>query len=157
RSAASTAPLPPRRIARRWKRPWCRRWRTSSGLSASCWKSERFPVAIMITVPRLGWTMDEGTFSGWLKQDGDRVNPGDRLFALESDKATEEIEALDAGILRIPPDGRRPGDKVMVGQVLAHLVAEGEAAPAAPGGQPAVAAAAPEPAPRRATLAGPRK
>jgi pyruvate dehydrogenase E2 component (dihydrolipoamide acetyltransferase) len=111
----------------------------------------------MITVPRLGWTMEEGTFSGWLKQDGDRVNPGDRLFALESDKATEEIEALDAGILRIPPDGPSPGDKVKVGQVLAHLVAEGEAAPTAPGGQPAVAAAAPEPAPRRATSAGRRK
>ncbi|MHB8736853.1 MAG: dihydrolipoamide acetyltransferase family protein, partial [Terriglobales bacterium] len=55
--------------------------------------------------------------------------PGDVLFVLESDKSAEEIESLDAGILRIPPDGPKPGDKVKVGQVLAHLLAEGEAVP----------------------------
>jgi pyruvate dehydrogenase E2 component (dihydrolipoamide acetyltransferase) len=86
-------------------------------------------VAIAITVPRLGWSMEEGTFAGWLKKEGEQVQPGQALFLLESDKATEEIEALDEGILRIPPDGPKLGDKVMVGQVLAHLVAEGEAVP----------------------------
>jgi pyruvate dehydrogenase E2 component (dihydrolipoamide acetyltransferase) len=86
-------------------------------------------VAIAITVPRLGWSMDEGTFVAWLRQDGDHVRPGDVLFVLESDKAAEEIAAIDAGILRLSPDGPRAGDRVKVGQVLAHLVAEGESAP----------------------------
>jgi pyruvate dehydrogenase E2 component (dihydrolipoamide acetyltransferase) len=84
-----------------------------------------------ITVPRLGWTMEEGTFAGWLKQDGATVQRGDALYVLEGDKAAEEIEALDAGILRIPADSPRPGDKVKVGQVLAYLTAAGEAVPAA--------------------------
>src|SRR5438067_1580794 len=50
--------------------------------------------------------MEEGAFVEWLKHDGDRVRPGDPLFMLESDKATENVEALDAGILRIGPEGR---------------------------------------------------
>src|SRR5262249_14916525 len=75
--------------------------------------------------------MEEGVFVAWHKADGDPVRPGDVLFALESDKATEDVEALDAGILRIPPDGPQPGQKVKVGQVLAYLAAEGEAVPSA--------------------------
>jgi pyruvate dehydrogenase E2 component (dihydrolipoamide acetyltransferase) len=88
-------------------------------------------VAIEITVPRLGWSMEEGTFIEWRKADGDRIAPGDTLFVLESEKAAEEIESLDEGVLRIPVDGPKSGDKVLVGQVLAYLVAEGEAAPVA--------------------------
>jgi pyruvate dehydrogenase E2 component (dihydrolipoamide acetyltransferase) len=88
-------------------------------------------VAIEITVPRLGWSMEEGTFIEWRKADGDRIAPGDTLYILESEKAAEEIESLDEGVLRIPLDGPKPGDIVNVGQVLAYLVAEGEAAPLA--------------------------
>ncbi len=84
---------------------------------------------IPVTVPRLGWSMEEGTFAGWLKKDGEVVKPGDLLFVLESDKASQEIETLDAGVLRLASDGPKPGDKVQVGQVLAHLVPEGEALP----------------------------
>ena len=70
-------------------------------------------MAIEIIVPRLGWSMEEGTFSGWLKEDGERIQPGDALFVLESDKSAEQIEAVDAGILRLPADGptaRRHGE-----------------------------------------------
>src|SRR5439155_8182332 len=70
--------------------------------------------------------MDEGAFVEWLKRDGDRVEPGEPLFVLESDKAAQNIEALDAGILRIPPDSPPPGTTVKVGAVLAYLAAEGE-------------------------------
>lgn len=90
-------------------------------------------MANAILVPRLGWSMEEGTFAGWLKEDGAQVKPGDALFVLESDKSAEEIEAIDAGILRIPPGGPKQGDIVKVGQVLGHLVAEGETAPAVAG------------------------
>ena len=51
-------------------------------------------MATAITVPRLGWSMDEGTFVGWLKRDGEAVRPGEPLFSLESDKATEQVEAI---------------------------------------------------------------
>ena len=58
------------------------------------------PVAIPITIPRLGWNMEHGVFVGWLKANGDVVRVGESLFSLESDKATEDVECLDAGILR---------------------------------------------------------
>jgi pyruvate dehydrogenase E2 component (dihydrolipoamide acetyltransferase) len=87
---------------------------------------------VPVTVPRLGWNMEEGSFAGWLKQDGETIRPGDTLFSLESDKATEDIESLDGGILRIPADGPRVGDKLPVGKVIAYLVQPGETAPAAP-------------------------
>ena len=86
-------------------------------------------MAIEITIPRLGWSMEEGTFLGWLKQDGEAVRSGDLLFTLESEKAAQEIESLDAGILRIPPDAPQPGDTVKVGQRLGYLVAKNEALP----------------------------
>jgi pyruvate dehydrogenase E2 component (dihydrolipoamide acetyltransferase) len=86
-------------------------------------------MAIEITIPRLGWNMDEGTFVGWLKRDGERVAAGEPLFNLEGDKATQEIESIEAGILRIPPIGPGDGDKVAVGTVIGYLVAPGEPAP----------------------------
>ena len=86
---------------------------------------------IRITVPRLGWSMEEGTFSEWLKHDGDSVVAGDLLFVLESDKASQEVESLDSGVLHIPTDAPKPGDKVIVGQLLGYLLAEGESIPVA--------------------------
>ncbi len=82
-----------------------------------------------IRVPRLGWSMEEGTFVRWLKQDGDRIRVGEALFELEGEKALQEIEALDAGLLRIPPDAPSAGSVVLVGSLLAYLVADGESSP----------------------------
>ncbi len=81
-----------------------------------------------ITIPRLGWSMEEGTFSGWLKKDGEIVRRGDVLFELEGEKALQEIEALDDGVLRIPTDGPQPGAVLKVGAVIGYLLAEGEVA-----------------------------
>lgn len=82
---------------------------------------------IPITIPRLGWNMEEGVFVGWLKPDGAPVRAGEALFSLESDKAMEEIECLDEGILRIAPDGPRVGDKIAVGTVIGYLAQAKEA------------------------------
>ncbi|MEO1999871.1 MAG: dihydrolipoamide acetyltransferase family protein [Planctomycetaceae bacterium] len=86
-------------------------------------------MAIEIVVPRLGWSMDEGTFAEWLKQDGDSVAVGDMLFVLESEKAAQEVESFDSGILRIPPGAPEPGDLVAVGQLLGFLCEPGESLP----------------------------
>ncbi len=94
-------------------------------------------MAIEIVMPRFGWTMEEGVLAEWLKKDGDTVQPGDLLFTVESDKALNEVEAFDAGILRIPPDAPPPGATIPVGGLLAYLMQPGEALP---GAAPQVAA-----------------
>jgi pyruvate dehydrogenase E2 component (dihydrolipoamide acetyltransferase) len=83
-------------------------------------------MAIEINVPRLGWSSEDGIFAGWLKQPGERVVSGEPLFALESDKVTMEVEALDSGILRPLEGGPAAGALVVVGQVIGYLAAEGE-------------------------------
>ena len=84
---------------------------------------------IEITVPRLGWSMEEGVFVGWLKQEGDLVKAGEPLFTLENEKAAQDVESTDSGILRIPPDAPRSGAQVKVGCLLGYLVAKGETLP----------------------------
>jgi pyruvate dehydrogenase E2 component (dihydrolipoamide acetyltransferase) len=84
---------------------------------------------IEITVPRLGWSMEEGTFTGWLKQNGDPVSAGEPLFAMESEKVTLEVESLDNGILYVPPGAPTSGAIVVVGQRLGFLLAPGEPSP----------------------------
>src|SRR5437870_3814969 len=79
-----------------------------------------------IVIPRLGWSMEEGTFVRWLKEDGDAVRAGEPLFELEGDKAIQEIEAIDSGTLRIDANAPPPGSTVLVGTLIGQLVAEGE-------------------------------
>ena len=113
---------------------------------------------IPVVVPRLGWTMEEGTFVEWLKADGDTVRPGDAVFRLEGEKAAEEIESLDGGVLRIPADGPKPGDRVAVGSVIGFLVQPGEPAPPLPDvapRRPTALARDPAPPPARDAAARP--
>lgn len=83
-------------------------------------------MAYEVTLPRLGWDMEEGALGGWLKQEGDYVNAGDLLFTVEGDKAVQEIEALDSGYLKFAPDAPPPGQKVPVGTLLGYLVSKEE-------------------------------
>jgi len=106
-------------------------------------------MAIEITIPRLGWSMEEGVLVQWLKRDGDFVARGEMIFLLESEKATQEIESLDEGLLHIPAGAAKPGDTVAVGQVIGVLLAKGESPPttAAPSALSDVQAATSVPAP----------
>ena len=91
-----------------------------------------------IVMPRLGWTMEEGTLVEWLKQNGDPVQAGDIIFTVESDKAINEIESFDSGTLYIPPDAPQPGDTLPIGTVLGFLLGPGEPPPAATPAPPVV-------------------
>lgn len=101
---------------------------------------------IEITVPRLGWSSEEGIFAGWLKQPGDQVVAGEPLFALESDKVTMEVESLDHGRLHVAPGCPEAGQVVLVGQLLGYLLAEGEELAPLAAPQPVVPALSQEPA-----------
>ena len=103
-----------------------------------------------ITMPRLSDTMTEGTVSKWRKQIGEKVEKGDILVDIETDKATMELEAFQAGVL-----GRivvNEGATVPIGELIALLVAPGEELPADTGAATPAAAAAPaaQPAPEAA-------
>ncbi|MDD9989208.1 MAG: 2-oxo acid dehydrogenase subunit E2 [Spirochaetaceae bacterium] len=89
-------------------------------------------MAVEVMVPRLGWSMESGAFGQWLKQDGDAVAVGEPVFTIEGEKATEEVESLDAGLLHIRPGVAEPGVELTVGTVIGWLLAEGEEVPEAP-------------------------
>jgi pyruvate dehydrogenase E2 component (dihydrolipoyllysine-residue acetyltransferase) len=82
-----------------------------------------------VVMPRLGWSMEDGILVQWLKRDGDRVAAGDVICVIESDKAENEVESFESGILRIPPDSPPPGVRVRVGTRLAYILRPGEAMP----------------------------
>ena len=85
-----------------------------------------------IQIPRLGWSMEQGTFVGWLKKNGDNVQPGEPLFTLEGEKAIQEIEAVDAGTLHFDSTNPAEGEIVAVGAIIGYLLAVGETAPPIP-------------------------
>ncbi len=56
-------------------------------------------MAEVIRMPRMSDTMEEGNIIGWLKQEGERVEPGETLAEVETDKATMELDAYVEGVL----------------------------------------------------------
>jgi len=61
--------------------------------------SEDEKLAIEILMPALSPTMEEGTLAKWFVKEGDKVEPGDLLAEIETDKATMEFEAVEEGII----------------------------------------------------------
>lgn len=104
-----------------------------------------------ITMPKLSDTMLEGTLVKWLKKTGDKIETGDVLAEVETDKATMEMESFDDGVLTdiIVPEG----GVVKVGEIIAMLNGDGNAAAAkasAPAAKPSESAAK-APAPKAAS------
>ena len=84
-------------------------------------------MAIEIKMPALSPTMTTGTLAKWLVGEGDRVNSGDVIAEIETDKATMEVESVDDGILaKILVDAG--AENVAVGAVIAVLAEDGEIA-----------------------------
>lgn len=73
-------------------------------------------MATEILLPKIGFSMNEGTVAEWLVADGGAVKEGEPLFTLESDKSTNEVDAPATGTLRIMV--QPGGDPVEVGTVL---------------------------------------
>jgi len=81
-------------------------------------------MAEVINMPRLSDTMEEGTVAKWLKKVGDKVEEGDILAEIETDKATMEFESFHEGtLLHI---GIEEGDGAPVDSLLAIIGEEGE-------------------------------
>ncbi|PTX41932.1 pyruvate dehydrogenase E2 component (dihydrolipoamide acetyltransferase) [Christiangramia gaetbulicola] len=77
----------------------------------------------IIKMPRLSDTMEEGTVATWLKQEGDKVEEGDILAEIETDKATMEFESFyDGTLLKI---GIQEGESAKVDSLLAIIGPEG--------------------------------
>jgi pyruvate dehydrogenase E2 component (dihydrolipoamide acetyltransferase) len=125
-----------------------------------------------ILMPALSPTMEEGNLAKWHIKIGDKVESGQVIAEIETDKATMEVEAVDEGVVSdiLVPEGTQG---VKVNALIARLQGEGEAAPppakaeappkaeaAAPApkveASPAASAAAPPPAPVAAQAGGER-
>ena len=99
-----------------------------------------------ITMPRLSDTMEDGVIIAWHKKIGDRVERGEVLAEIETDKAIMELEAYDAGILEHMLAGE--GDRVPIGVPIA-VIGDGS-------GTSAVPQAAPPAAPKPESVAAPK-
>lgn len=113
-------------------------------------------MASRVVMPKLSDTMEEGRILRWLKQEGDRVETGQALAEVETDKATVEMEAYTNGTLRkvLAPQG----ETVKVGALIAVIAAPDEdiSVIVAEGGrQQAASAATPPPGPPAAAAAPP--
>ena len=80
-------------------------------------------MAIEILMPALSPTMEEGTLAKWFVKEGDKVEPGDLLAEIETDKATMEFEAVEEGIIEklLITEGT---EGVAVNSAIATLVGE---------------------------------
>jgi 2-oxoglutarate dehydrogenase E2 component (dihydrolipoamide succinyltransferase) len=103
---------------------------------------------VEIKVPSVGESITEGTLARWLKKDGAAVAADEPLFELETDKASTEIAAPAAGVLRIAV---AEGEKVAVGAVVGRIeeapAGKAAASAASPNG-PSARPAPPAPEPR---------
>ena len=82
---------------------------------------------IEILMPALSPTMEEGTLSKWVKNEGDSVKSGDVIAEIETDKATMEVEAVDEGVIgKILIAAGTEG--VKVNTAIAVLLQDGESA-----------------------------
>ena len=123
---------------------------------------------VQVLMPALSPTMEEGTLSKWVKQEGDSIASGDVIAEIETDKATMEVEAVDEGTLGkiLVPEGT---EAVKVNTPIAVILADGEDVGALDGAvasamapeevapEPGVPAAKPEPEAEKKPEASPAK
>ena len=105
-------------------------------------------MAFEVKMPQLGLTMEEGTVTKWVKQEGDTVKAGDVILEITTDKLTSEVESEHDGVLlKIVA---QEGEDIPVKGLLAYIGEAGEQvgdAPAAKAEAPAAEAPVPAAAP----------
>lgn len=75
-------------------------------------------MATNIKIPKLGMSMDEAKLVDWLVADGATVSEGDPLYEIETDKATQDVEAPVSGTLKILAE---KGGTYEVGHLIATI------------------------------------
>ncbi len=75
-------------------------------------------MATEVLLPKLGFSMNEGTLTEWLAPDGGDVVEGQPLYALESEKSVQEVESPASGKLKVL---KQTGETYEVGTVLAVI------------------------------------
>jgi len=98
-------------------------------------------MATEVIMPKVDMVMETGTFIEWLKKEGEHVNKGDPLYVISTDKAAIELESPADGILA--GVNAKPDDVIPVTEVIAYILASGEALPAQAATRPVVTSSAP--------------
>ncbi len=111
-------------------------------------------MSFQVIMPKLSDAMAEGKVLQWLKNEGDRVQGGDVLASIETDKAEIELEAFGSGVLRKILAGE--GQTVPVGQLIAVIAEPDEDIAALVNAAPAAAAVG-APTPPKAEAPAPSK
>jgi pyruvate/2-oxoglutarate dehydrogenase complex dihydrolipoamide acyltransferase (E2) component len=75
-------------------------------------------VATQVLLPKIGFSMNEAILAEWMVADGAAVTEGQALYAIESDKSTQEIESPASGTVKI---SALVGEVYPVGAVLAEI------------------------------------
>ena len=75
-------------------------------------------MTFQVTVPKIGFSMNEGVVAEWMVEDGAQVSEGQPLYALESDKSTNEVESPASGTLKIIGE---IGETYEVGALIAEI------------------------------------
>lgn len=101
-------------------------------------------MADIVTMPKLGFDMAEGTLLRWAKKEGDKVEKGELLAEIETDKATVEVESQYSGV--VLKHLVSEGTPVPVSNPIAAIGAEGETYEGGAAAPPAAAKAEDKPA-----------
>jgi pyruvate dehydrogenase E2 component (dihydrolipoamide acetyltransferase) len=98
-------------------------------------------MATEVIMPKVDMVMETGTFVEWLIEEGGHVNKGDALFVITTDKAAIEVESPEDGILA--GVNAKADDVIPVTEVIAYILAPGEALPSKETPKPVVPVSVP--------------
>ena len=89
-------------------------------------------MAVEVFMPKMSDHMDEGEIIQWLIKEGDRVEQGQVILEVQTDKAVAELEAVASGILKGIRAGAEDGATIPVGETFAFIVEPDEEVPVLP-------------------------
>ncbi|MDP2965402.1 MAG: dihydrolipoamide acetyltransferase family protein [Pelolinea sp.] len=103
-----------------------------------------------IIMPKFGFTQENSEILEWLKKEGEKVEKGDPIAVVSTDKISMEVEAPETGILS--GISHKVGEIVPVTEIIAYILQPGEALPEASSKKPEIAPAKVEAAPQVSSI-----